>query len=140
MYNRITIIGYLGKDPESRTVGANNTTLTKFSVATSERLGNDKEGKRIEHTEWFNVECWGKLGEIAQNYLTKGGRVLITGTLRTETYKDKFNVDQKYTKVVAQDLVLLTPKGEAGERNPKRELPDLPGGSDDEEGDLNDVI
>jgi len=104
--NRVQLIGRLGKDPETKFT-PNGKKVTTFSVAVSERW-KDRNGESKEHTEWFNIEAWGRLGEICQEYLKKGSLVFLEGRLRTEKYEDKEKGDMKYfTKVVIQTLQFL---------------------------------
>ena len=97
--NRVQLIGYLGKDPESKFTPTGKK-VAQFSVAISHRWKNS-EGEPREHTEWVTVEAWGRLGEICQEYLKKGSLVYLEGRLKT----DKFEVDGEnkyYTKVITQ--------------------------------------
>ncbi|MBN1306019.1 MAG: single-stranded DNA-binding protein [Anaerolineales bacterium] len=105
--NRIQLIGRLGKDPETRstTTGKN---LTTFSLAVGQRWKN-RDGETQEHTEWVNVETWGRLGEICSEYLSKGSLIYLEGRLKTDRYED--NGETKYfTKVVASLMQMLDRK------------------------------
>ncbi len=104
--NRVQLIGYLGKDPESRFT-PNGKKVAHFSVAITQRWKSDNETK--EYTEWVNVEAWGRLGEICQQYLKKGSSVYIEGRLKTDKYEDKGET-KYYTKVVALSLQFLDRK------------------------------
>lgn len=109
--NRVQIIGYLGKDPESRTT-ANGKTVTTFNVAIRERW-HSSEGEIKEATEWARVETWGRLAEICRNYLSKGRLVYIEGRLHTERYEQ--NGETRYsTRVVANQMQMLDPRPEEG--------------------------
>ena len=104
--NRVQLIGRLGKDPESRFTPTGKQ-VTTFSVAVSNRWKSKGEVK--EYTEWINVEAWGRLGEVCQEYLKKGSLVYIEGRLKTDRYEDKG--EQKYfTKVVALMMQMLDKK------------------------------
>jgi single-strand DNA-binding protein len=105
--NRIQLIGRLGKDPESKftTTGKKVTT---FSLAVSNRW-KDKNGESRESTEWVNIEAWGRLGEICQEYLKKGSLVYVEGRLKTDRYEDKGET-KYYTKIVATTLQFLDKK------------------------------
>ena len=85
--NRVQLIGRLGKDPESRFTPTGKR-LAHFSLAVSNRW-KSKEGDSKEYTEWVNVEAWGRLGEVCQEYLKKGSLVYIEGRLKTDKYEDK---------------------------------------------------
>jgi len=105
--NRVQLIGNLGKDPESKFTPTGKK-VAHFSVAVSNRW-KSKEGELKEYTEWVNVEAWGRLGEVCQQYLKKGSLVYIEGRLKTDKYEDKG--DTKYfTKVVALTLQFLDKK------------------------------
>lgn len=111
--NKVIIVGNLGRDPEMRYT-PNGSPVTSFSVAVS-RNWKTPDGESREETEWFNVECWNKLAEIANQYLAKGRQVFIEGRLRTESWDDKNTGEKKYrTKVVANEMQMLGQRGEAG--------------------------
>jgi single-strand DNA-binding protein len=106
--NRVQLIGRLGKDPESRFTPTGKNVST-FSLAVSERWkGADGESK--EATEWVNVEAWGRLGEICQQYLHKGKLIFLEGRLKTDKYEDKGGETKYYTKVVALSMQMLDRK------------------------------
>lgn len=104
--NRVQLIGYLGKDPEGRFTPTGKQ-VTSFSVAISNRWKSGGETK--EYTEWVNIEAWGRLGEVCQEYLHKGSLVYIEGRLKTERYEDKGET-RYFTKVVALALQFLDKK------------------------------
>lgn len=105
--NRVQLIGYLGKDPESKFTPTGKK-VAQFSVAISNRWKNS-EGETREHTEWVNVEAWGRLGEICQEYLRKGSLIFVEGRLKTDRYEN--NGDVKYfTKMVALAMQMLDRK------------------------------
>ncbi len=97
--NRVQLIGYLGKDPETRFTPTGQKVCT-FSVAVSRRWKSG-EGEAKEATDWFNVEAWGRLGEICQQYLSKGRLVFIEGRLQTDRYEHEGET-RYYTKVITQ--------------------------------------
>ena len=105
--NRVQLIGHLGRDPESRFTPTGKR-VAHFSVAVSQRWKSAGEAK--EHTEWVNVEAWGRLGEVCQEYLKKGSLVYLEGRLKTEKYEDKEGDRKYYTKVVALSLQFLDKK------------------------------
>ena len=104
--NRVQLIGRLGKDPESKYTPTGKR-VTHFSIAVSQRWKANGETK--EYTEWVNVEAWGRLGEVCQEYLKKGSLVYIEGRLKTEKYEDKGET-KFFTKVVALTLQFLDKK------------------------------
>jgi single-strand DNA-binding protein len=104
--NRVQLIGRLGKDPESRYTPTGKQ-VTTFSLAVSNRWKS--QGDTKEYTEWINVEAWGRLGEVCQEYLKKGSLIYLEGRLKTDRYEDKG--EQKYfTKVVALSMQMLDKK------------------------------
>jgi single-strand DNA-binding protein len=108
--NRVQLIGRLGKDPEGKFTPTGKK-VTHFSLAISQRWKTGGEMK--EYTEWVNIEAWGRLGEVCQEYLKKGSLIYLEGRLKTEKYEDKGEA-KYYTKVVAQMLQFLSDK-RAGE-------------------------
>ena len=105
--NRVQLIGRLGKDPESKFTPTGKK-VAHFPVAISNRWkGSDGESK--EYTEWVNIEAWGRLGEVCQEYLKKGSLVYLEGRLKTEKYEDKGET-KYFTKVVALGLQFLDKK------------------------------
>jgi single-strand DNA-binding protein len=104
--NRVQLIGNLGKDPEGKFTPTGKK-VTHFSVAISKRWKTGSEMK--EHTEWVNVEAWGRLGEVCQEYLKKGSLVYIEGRLKTDKYEHEGET-KYYTKVVALTLQFLDKK------------------------------
>ena len=101
--NRVQLIGNLGKDPESKYTPTGKK-VAHFSLAVSQRWKTSGETK--EYTEWVNIEAWGRLGEVCQEYLKKGSLVYIEGRLKTEKYEDKGET-KYFTKVVALSLQFL---------------------------------
>jgi single-strand DNA-binding protein len=104
--NRVQLIGRLGKDPEGKYTPSGKK-VTNFSVAISQHWRANGESK--EYTEWVNVEAWGRLGEVCQEYLKKGSLAYIEGRLKTEKYEDKGET-KFFTKVVALSLQFLDKK------------------------------
>ncbi|MCQ3936990.1 MAG: single-stranded DNA-binding protein [Chloroflexi bacterium] len=105
--NRVQLIGRLGKDPESKYTPTGKK-VCHFSLAVSNRW-KDKNGETKEITEWVNIEAWGRLGEVCQEYLKKGSLIFVEGRLKTDKYEA--NGETKYfTKVVAQTLQFLDKK------------------------------
>jgi single-strand DNA-binding protein len=104
--NRVQLIGRLGKDPESKYTPTGKK-VAHFSLAVSQRWKTSTEMK--EYTEWVNIEAWGRLGEVCQEYLKKGSLVYLEGRLKTEKYEDKGET-KYFTKVVALTLQFLDKK------------------------------
>ena len=102
--NRVQVIGRLGQDPNARYTPTGKQVV-KFSVAISNRWKKDGDVK--EYTEWVNIEAWGRLAEICNEYLRKGSLVFIEGRLKTDKYVDDTNTTRYFTKVVVQQMQML---------------------------------
>jgi len=102
--NRVQIIGRLGKDPETRTT-KNGAAVVSFSVAV-DRMWKSRDGESRKETDWFNVEAWGKLGQICQKFLGKGRLVFIEGRLLTTRWENEGET-RYFTKVVANSMQML---------------------------------
>jgi single-strand DNA-binding protein len=107
--NRVQLIGYLGRDPESKYTPTGKR-VTDFSIAVTERW-KTAEGETREHTEWVNIEAWGRLAEICHEYLNKGSLVYVEGRLRTNRYEEEGET-RYFTKVVALAVQFLEPKAD----------------------------
>jgi single-strand DNA-binding protein len=105
--NRVQLIGRLGKDPEGRFTPTGKR-VTQFSLAVSNRWKN-AGGESQESTEWVNIEAWGRLAEICDEYLHKGSLVYLEGRLRTDRYEDEGQT-KYFTKVVALTMQMLDRK------------------------------
>ena len=104
--NKVTVMGVLGRDPETKQF-PNGGSITTFSVATTEFWKDKTTGERKEATEWHRITTSNRLAEIASKYLKKGGKVYIEGSLRTRRYKDQNGVDREVTEIRADVLQLL---------------------------------
>ncbi len=107
--NRVQLIGRLGKDPECRFTSTGKKVVS-FSLAVGQRW-KGADGSVKEQTEWVNIEAWGRIGEICQQYLQKGHLVFIEGRLKTDRYEDKGET-KYFTKVVATSMQMLEKKAE----------------------------
>ncbi len=109
--NKVMIIGNLGRDPEMRYLPS-GSPVTNFSVAVSRRW-KSRDGEDKEETEWFNVDCFDKLAEVANTYLSKGKQVYVEGRLRTDTWEDQQTGEKRSrTKVVAYSMQMLGQRGD----------------------------
>ena len=128
--NKVLLIGNLGKDPEVRYT-ASGTAVASFSLATSEKFKN-KEGEWEERTEWHNVILWGRLAEIAGEYLGKGKTVYIEGRLQTRKWQDKDGKDRYTTEIVGEKMQMLSRKDGSNheEAGQSHEGPGFPEGDD----------
>lgn len=104
-FNRITIVGNLGRDPELRFT-PQGTAVCNFSVATNEKK-RDKSGEMQDVTTWFRVTLWNKLAENASKYLTKGSQVYIEGRLRVEEWSDRDGKNRFTLEVQATDMQFI---------------------------------
>lgn len=115
MVNKVILIGNLGADPDVR-VFNNGDKIATVSVATSERWTDKRTGERKEHTEWHRVVFGGRLAEIAEQYLKKGAKVYVEGSIKTKKWTDKQGVDRTSTEIRASSLQML---GGGNEQSPK---------------------
>jgi len=104
--NKVIIVGNLGADPETRYTG-NGTAITSIRIATSENWTDKQSGEKQERTEWHRVKLFGRLAEIAGEYLKKGRQVYIEGSLRTDKYTDKDGVERFSTDIIANEMQML---------------------------------
>lgn len=125
-FNRVTILGNLGRDPEIR-YAQNGMAICKLSVAVTEKVKDGDAWK--EATEWFRVTVFGKQAENAAQYLQKGRSVLVEGRLKTEKYKDKDGVEKTSVEVVANSVVFVGGGDDKGGGKSKTAAP--PSGGDD---------
>ena len=108
--NKVILIGNLGADPETRAMPS-GTTVANLRVATSESWRDKQSGEQQERTEWHRVALFGRLAEIAGEYLRKGSQVYIEGSLRTRKWQDKQGNDRYSTEIVGNDLQMLGGRG-----------------------------
>jgi single-strand DNA-binding protein len=104
--NKVMLTGYLGADPEMRYT-SQGSAVTTFRVASSRRW-KSADGVDHDDTEWFRVVAWDKLGEICNQYLTKGTRVYVEGRLQTRKWQDQTGADRYSTEVIANDMIILS--------------------------------
>lgn len=107
--NKVILVGHLGKDPEVRHLDG-GVTVASFPLATSETY--NKDGRKIEQTEWHNIVMWRGLADIASKYLQKGKLVYIEGKLRTRSFEDKEGHKKYTTEVVAENFTMLGRKSD----------------------------
>jgi single-strand DNA-binding protein len=111
--NKVILIGHLGADPETRAMPS-GMTVANMRLATTESWKDKQSGEQQERTEWHNVALFGRLGEIAAEYLRKGSQVYIEGRLRTRKWQDKEGRDRYTTEIVANEMQMLGGRGGAG--------------------------
>ncbi|HTD28870.1 MAG TPA: single-stranded DNA-binding protein [Xanthomonadaceae bacterium] len=104
--NKVILIGTLGKDPEVR-YAQSGSALASVNIATNESWKDKQTGEKQERTEWHRVKFFGRLAEIAGEYLKKGSQVYIEGSLRTDKYTDKAGVERYSTDIIASEMQML---------------------------------
>lgn len=119
-FNKITIVGNVGKDPELRYT-AQGTAVCSFTIATNEKIKRD--GQQIDLTTWFRVTAWQRMAETASTYLQKGRQVYVEGRLRTEEYVDREGKSRVKLEVTATDLKFIGGNPDRAERSEPRESP-----------------
>jgi single-strand DNA-binding protein len=117
--NKVILVGNVGVDPDVRYL-PNGNAVTTLSVATSETWKDKQTGDKQERTEWHRVVCFNRLGEIAGEYVRKGSKLYVEGSLRTRKWQDQQGQDRYTTEIVASDIQMLDSKG-----------PGAPGGYDE---------
>ncbi|MBV8805082.1 MAG: single-stranded DNA-binding protein [Sinobacteraceae bacterium] len=108
--NKVILVGNLGADPETRAMPS-GMTVANLRIATSESWRDKQSGEQQERTEWHRVALFGRLGEIAAEYLKKGSQVYIEGSLRTRKWQDKQGNERYSTEIVANDMQMLGGRG-----------------------------
>lgn len=111
--NKVILVGNLGNDPETRYTPS-GAAITTISIATSEQWTDKQTGQKQERTEWHRVKFFGRLAEIAGEYLRKGRQVYVEGSLRTDKYTDKQGVERYTTDIIANEMQMLGGMGEGG--------------------------
>ena len=112
--NKVILIGNLGKDPEVRYMPS-GSAVTNVTIATSESWKDKQTGDKQERTEWHNVVFFNRLAEIAGEYLKKGSKVYVEGSLRTRKWQDKNTGQDRYTtEIVGNEMQMLDSRGGAG--------------------------
>ncbi len=129
--NKVTLIGNLGKDPETKYLDG-NVTLTKFPLATSESY-KDKEGQMVTRTEWHNIVLWRGLAEVAGKYLKKGSRVYLEGKIRTRSWEDDNNVKKYITEVAGDNMIMLDGKNDSASTGPVADPPEMTTAPDEDD-------
>ena len=109
--NKVILIGNLGKDPELKFLQSGQP-VANFSIATSEKWKDKSTGETKEQTEWHNIIMFGKLAEIAGQYLKKGSSVFIEGRLQTRKWQDKNGQDRYTTEIIANEMKMLGGRGD----------------------------
>lgn len=108
--NKVILVGNVGVDPDVRYL-PNGNAVTTLSVATSETWKDKQTGDKQERTEWHRVVCFNRLGEIAGEYVRKGSKLYVEGSLRTRKWQDQQGQDRYTTEIIANDIQMLDSKG-----------------------------
>jgi single-strand DNA-binding protein len=111
--NKVILIGNLGADPETRAMPS-GTTVANLRIATSESWRDKQTGEQQERTEWHRVALFGRLAEVAAEYLRKGSQVYIEGSLRTRKWQDKQGNERYSTEIVGNDMQMIGGRGGGG--------------------------
>ena len=117
MFNKITIIGNVGRDPEM-TYTPNGKALTKFSIASNRRYTSG--GERKEEVDWFNVTAFGRLAEVVSEYVKKGSKLYVEGRFHSNSWEGKDGVTRTSNEIMANEVVFLDPPGETGDGEAKK--------------------
>jgi len=111
--NKVILLGNLGADPEKRETPS-GLTITNLRLATSEQWTDKQSGEKRENTEWHRVVLFGRLGEIAAQYLSKGSQVYIEGRIQTNKWQGQDGQDRYTTEIIASEMQLLGSRGAGG--------------------------
>lgn len=109
--NKVIVLGNLGQDPETRYM-PNGNAVTNISIATSETWQDKQSGQTQERTEWHRVVFFNRLAEIAGEYLRKGSKVYVEGSLRTNKWQDQNGNDRYTTEIIASEMQMLDSRGD----------------------------
>ena len=118
--NKVIVVGNLGADPDTRYMPSGGA-VTNLSIATSESWKDKQTGEQKERTEWHKVAMFGRLAEIAAEYLRKGSQVYIEGKLRTRKWQDREGNDRYTTEIIADEMQMLGGRGGGGGSAPMRD-------------------
>ena len=134
--NKVILVGTLGRDPETKSF-PNGGSLTQFSIATSESWNDKTTGERVEVTEWHRIVLNNRLGEVAQQYLRKGSKVYIEGSIRTRKWTDKDGQERFSTEIRGDSMQMLDGKSDNGgqqtyAKSPQSHVPQAASDLDDD--------
>lgn len=136
--NRVTLIGNLGRDPETRYMPSGDA-ITNIAVATTSSWKDKATGEKREETEWHRISAFGKLAEIMAQYLKKGSQVYIEGSLRTRKYTDKEGIERYATEIRADSMQMLGGRQEGSAPAPRQQAA-KPASSGGPSSDMDDDI
>ncbi len=137
--NKVILVGNCGQDPETKFM-PNGNAVTNISVATSEAWKDKQSGEQQERTEWHRVVFFNRLAEVAGEYLNKGSKVYVEGSLRTRKWQDKSGADRYSTEIIGSEMQMLDSRGASAPQQPASSPPAAgasdPGKSDDFDDDI----
>ncbi len=113
MVNKVILVGNVGKDPEVKKLDG-GMTVAKFSLATSEKYTN-RQGDKVESTEWHNIVVWNRLAEIVEQYVSKGSRLYLEGKLKTRSWDGQDGTKRYTTEVFVNNMQMLSTRQESGQ-------------------------
>jgi len=141
--NKVILVGNLGKDPDVRYMPS-GSAVANVTLATSESWKDKQTGEKQERTEWHNIAFFGRLAEIAGEYLKKGSQVYVEGSLRTRKWQDKSGNDRYTTEIIASEMQMLGSRGggsaPAPAGAPPRKATEPAGGADSGSSEFDDDI
>ena len=108
--NKVILIGHVGGDPEVRYL-PNGNAVASFTLATTESWKDKTTGEKQDRTEWHRISCFNRLGEIVGEYVRKGSKLYVEGSLRTRKWQDQQGQDRYTTEIIANDIQMLDGKG-----------------------------
>ena len=120
--NKVILVGHLGQDPDVRAMPS-GSSVANLSLATNEQWRDKNTGEQQERTEWHRLALFGKLAEIAGQYLRKGAQVYVEGRLRTRKWQDRDGHDRYSTEIVVNELQMLGGRGSTSQAGPERPSP-----------------
>ena len=120
--NKVILIEHLGADPEIKHL--EDTRVANISLATTESY-KDRQGNKVEQTEWHSLEIWGKLAEIAEQYLKKGSKIYVEGKIKSDTWEDQDGNKRKKTKIRVSSFVMLGGKQEEEQKPAQQPAPSV---------------
>jgi single-strand DNA-binding protein len=128
--NKVILVGNLGADPETRYT-AGGSAVTNVRLATTDAWKDKQSGEQQERTEWHRVVFWGRLAEIAAEYLRKGSQIYVEGRIQTRKWQDKDGQDRWSTEIVGNEMQMLGGRGGGGGQSAP---PDFDGGQSEDSG------
>lgn len=139
--NLVQLMGHLGADPETRSTPS-GLHVTNMRIATTEKWKDKQSGAAMEKTEWHSIVLWGRLAELASEYLRKGSPIYIQGKLQTRKWQDKEGHDRYSTEIVAQSMQFLggKPDGARGAQQQQRPAQSAPAGGKHADDEFSDDI